>query len=377
MEALARKAAGDGRVALLDLTREYRAHRRELLTAFERVLERMHLLGGEEVRGFETEMAAYLGVRHVRGVASGTDALWIALLAAGLGPGDEVLIQANAFVAAVEAIDRIGARPVATDIRLDDLGPDPDDLAARVGPRTRAILVVHLHGLPVDLDPLLALARERDLVLIEDCSHAHGATLHGRRVGSFGVAGAFSLGVVKNLAAYGDAGLVSTDDPEIAERVKLLGTHGQVQKNEHAFYGANSRLDELQAAMLRVKLRLLDHRNRRRAAIARHYDEKLRGLVATPLADPNRSHVYHQYVVRTPQRDALRAHLATHEIETGVHYPVPIHRQPAWLAAYGDAPGLPRAEQAAREMLSLPVHADLTDGEVERVADVVAGFFGR
>jgi len=377
MKALARSAAGNRRVALLDLTREYRAYRRELLAACERVLERMHLLGGEEVRGFETEMAAYLGVRHVCGVGSGTDALSLAVLAAGLGPGDEVLIQANAFVASVEAIHRAGATPVATDIRLDDLGPDPDDVAARISARTRAILVVHLHGFPVDLRPLVALARTRGLLLIEDCSHAHGATFDGRRVGSFGLAGAFSLGVVKNLAAYGDAGAVSTDDTGIAERVRLLGTHGQVRKNEHELYGTNSRLDELQAAMLRVKLRLLDARNRRRSAIAAHYTERLWGLVVTPPADPRRTHVYHQYVVRTPARDALRAHLAARDIETGVHYPVPIHRQPAWISTFGEPPPLPRAEQAAREMLSLPVHPELTDAEVERVAEAVAGFFTR
>ena len=374
IEALADSAAA-GRVSLLDLTREYRAHRQELRAACERVLARMHLIGGEEVRAFEAEMAAYLGVRHVRGVASGTDALLLAVLAAGLGPGDEVLIQANAFVAAVEALHRAGAIPVPVDIRLDDLGPDPDDLAARLSPRTRGIVVVHLHGLPVDLRPLLGIARERSLVLIEDCSHAHGATLDGRRVGSFGAAGAFSLGVVKNLAAYGDAGLVSTDDDALAERVRLLGTHGQARKNEHVFFGTNSRLDELQAAMLRVKLRALDARNRRRAAIAAHYSERFGEFVVTPPRDPSRTHVYHQYVIRSPEREALRAHLAGLDIETGIHYPVPVHRQPAWRRVFGEAPTLPRAEQAAREMLSLPVHPDLSDEEVERVADAMTSFF--
>jgi dTDP-4-amino-4,6-dideoxygalactose transaminase len=375
MEALARRAARERRVALLDLTREYRAHRHELLGACERVLERMHLLGGEEVLGFEAEMAAYLGVRHARGVASGTDALALAFQAAGLERGDEVLVQANAFVAGVEAIRNAGGTPVAVDIDADDLGPDPDDLAARTTPRTRAVLVVHLHGLPVDLRPVLALARARGLYVIEDCSHAHGAALDGRRVGSFGLAGAFSLGVVKNLAAYGDAGLVSTDDADLAERIKRLGTHGQVRKNEHEVYGSNSRLDELHAAMLRVKLEHLDVRNRRRAAIAAYYSERLGRFVTPPYTDLTRTHVYHQYVVRTPKRDALRARLAERGVETGVHYPVPIHRQPAWLRAYGETPALPRAEQAAREMLSLPVHADLTDVEVERVADGVADFF--
>jgi len=376
MEALARTAVRT-RIPLMDLRREYHASRDELLAACERVLGRMQLIGGEEVRAFEAEMAAYLGVRHVRGVASGTDALWLAVAAAGVGPGDEVLVQANAFVAAVEAVQRAGARPVPVDIRLEDLGPDPEDLAARLSPHTRGLLVVHLYGLPVDLRPLLALARERRLIVIEDCSHAHGATLDGRRVGSFGAAGAFSLGVVKNLAAYGDAGIVATDDGEVAERVRLLGNHGQAKKNEHAVYGANSRLDELQAAMLRVKLRMLDARNRRRVEIASYYTERLHQLVVTPPEVPSRTAVYHQYVVRTPRRDALRAYLAERDIETGIHYPVPIHRQPAWLRTFGEGPALPRAERAARQILSLPVHPDLTDEEVERVADAVSSFFRR
>ncbi|TMB04510.1 MAG: DegT/DnrJ/EryC1/StrS family aminotransferase [Deltaproteobacteria bacterium] len=336
------------RVPLMDLRREYHASRAELLAAWERVLGRMQLIGGEEVRAFEAEMAAYLGVHHVRGVASGTDALWLAVAAAGVGPGDEVLVQANAFVAAVEALQRAGARPVPVDIRLEDLGPDPDDLAARLSPHTRGLLVVHLYGLPVDLRPLLAFARERRLIVIEDCSHAHGATLDGRRVGSFGVASAFSLGVVKNLAAYGDAGIVATDDGELAERVRLLGNHGQAKN---------------------------DARNRRRAEIAAYYTERLHGLVVTPPECPSRTAVYHQYVVRTPRRDALRAYLAERDIETGIHYPVPVHRQPAWIRTFGEGPALPRAERAAREILSLPVHPDLTDEEVEHVADAVRSFF--
>ncbi|HZP40087.1 MAG TPA: DegT/DnrJ/EryC1/StrS family aminotransferase [Candidatus Binatia bacterium] len=376
MEAVARSVERR-RIPLLDLTREYHAHRREFVAACERVLARMHLLGGEELRSFEEEMAAYLGVQHVRGVASGTDALLLSVLAAGIRPGDEVLLQANAFVAAVEALYRAGAVPVPVDIRLEDLGPDPEALAARIGPRTRAIVVVHLYGLPVDLRPILPLAERHGLVLLEDCSHAHGATLDGRRVGSFGKAGAFSLGVVKNLAAYGDGGLVSTNDAALAERVRLLGTHGQVKKNEHAFYGMNSRLDELHAAMLRVKLRALEARNARRVAIAAHYNDRLRGLVTTPVEDPSRTHVYHQYVIRTPERDALRRWLAEHDIDTGVHYPVPIHRQPAWVAVYGETPSLPRAERVAREILSLPVHPDLTDAEVDRVAERTAAFFRR
>lgn len=369
-------AAPDTPVPLLDLRREYLTHRQEFLEACERVLDSMHLLGGPEGRAFESEMAAFLGVKHVRGVASGTDALRLSLRAAGIGPGDEVLIQANAFVAAVEAIADAGAVPVPVDVRDADLGPDVEQMAVRLGPRTRAILVVHLYGLPIDLPPVVELARAHDLVLIEDCSHAHGATFEGRAVGTFGRAGAFSLGVVKNLAAYGDAGMVSTDDEQLAQRVRWLGTHGQVKKNEHALYGGNSRLDELHAAMLRVKLRHLAARNARRAAIAAYYTERLAGLVTPPPADPRRISVYHQYVVRTPRRDDLRAFLAAEGIETGIHYPTPIHRQPAWRAQWAETPALPRAERAAREILSLPVFPDLTDAEVERVADAVARFFG-
>ncbi len=369
------QAPPHGRVRLIDLGREYGACRDELLAACDRVFERMQLLGGEELRAFETEMAAFLGARFVRGVASGTDALRLAVRAAGIGPGDEVLIQANAFVAAVEALVDVGARPVPVDIRLDDLGPDPEHLAALVGPRTRAILLVHLYGLPVDMHPVLALAREQGLVVLEDCSHAHGATLDGRPVGTFGVAGAFSLGVVKNLAAYGDAGVVSSDESAIAERVTLLGKHGQARKNDHAFYGGNSRLDELHAAMLRVKLGRLAARNARRAEIAAYYSDRLADRVVVPPADPRRTHVFHQYVIRTPRREALRQHLAGAGIETGIHYPVPIHRHQAWRDAFGESPALPRAEQVAAEILSVPVHPDLTDAEVERVAESVADFF--
>lgn len=363
------------RVRLLDLRREYRAHRAELLAACERVLDRMQLLGGEELASFEAEMAAYLGTPHVRGVASGTDALALGLGALGLGPGDEVLVQANAFVADVEAIRAVGATPVAVDVREDDLGPDPEALAAQVGPRTRAVLVVHLHGLPADLVPVLALARRHDLAVVEDCSHAHGATLDGRRIGTFGRVAAFSLGVVKNLAAYGDAGLVATAEAALADRVRHLGAHGQATKNVHAFYGTNSRLDELHAAMLRVKLRHLDARNARRRAVAAQYSEWLRDVVAVPMTCPRREAVHHQYVVRTDARDALRAHLDACGIDTGIHYPTPIHRQPAWLAAYGETGPLPHAERLAGQMLSLPMHPDLTEMEIERVVESVRSFF--
>ena len=374
MQALAR-AIQPSRVRMLELTREYLAHREEFLAACDRVLSKGQLLGGDELKAFEAELAALVGTTYAKGVASGTDALRLGAQAAGLRPGDEVLIQANAFVADVEALFDNRIVPVPVDVAEDDLGPDPAALAAAVTPRTRGILVVHLHGVPADMTPILEVARAHRLVVVEDCSHAHGARLDGRHVGSFGAVGAFSLGPIKNLGAYGDAGFVGTNDAEIANTVKLLGTHGQVKKNEHALYGGNSRLDELQAALLRVKLQHLETRNARRRAIADHYCERFYGLVGLPLRDDRRVPAYHQFVIRTDRRAALQQHLATHEIETGVHYPVPIHRQPAWAKIYGDAPAMPRAERIAGEMLSLPVHPDLTDAEVERVAHAVTSFF--
>lgn len=374
-EAVARVAQPEGRVRLMELTREYRAHRDEFLDACDRVLSRMHLLNGEEVKAFEAEFAKYLGVKAAKGVASGTDALRLAVRAAGLGPGDEVLIQANAFMAAVEAIHDSGARPVAVDIQEHDLGPDPQALAAAITPSTRAIMVVHLYGLPIDLTPIQALCAEKQLVLLEDCSHAHGAAFDGQRVGSFGLIGAFSLGVVKNLAAYGDAGVISTNDPALADKIRFLGTHGQVKKNHHEFYGGNSRLDELHAAMLRVKLQHLEARTQRRQAIAARYTERLHNLVVTPPRDPRRTHVFHQYVVRTPDRAKLQQHLETRNVETGIHYPAPIHRQPAWQGQWGDGPALPVVERVAKEILSLPMHPDLTDAEVEQVICAVEAFF--
>jgi dTDP-4-amino-4,6-dideoxygalactose transaminase len=376
MQALAGAAIEPSRVRMLELTREYQAHREEFLAACDRVLSRGQLLGGDELKAFEGELAALVGTKHVKGVASGTDALRLGVRAAGLKPGDEVLVQANAFVADVEALYDAGCVPVPVDVDEADLGPDVAALAAAVGPKTRGILVVHLHGLACDMPAVMAVAREHGLVVVEDCSHAHGATLDGRHVGAFGAVGAFSLGPIKNLGAFGDAGFVSTDDAEIANTVKLLGTHGQVKKNEHAFYGGNSRLDELHAAMLRVKLRHLEARNARRRAIADHYCERFYGRVGLPLRDARRVPVYHQFVIRTDRRAALQQHLAAADVETGVHYPVPIHRQTAWKATYGDAPALPKAERLAGEMLSLPVHPDLGDAEVERVASAVVRFFG-
>jgi dTDP-4-amino-4,6-dideoxygalactose transaminase len=363
-------------IPLLDLKREHTAIQHELQEAWSATLATMHLLKGENVAAFEREVAAYIGTTYARGVASGTDALLLAVLGLGIGPGDEVVTHANAFAAAVEAVHHAGAQPVLVDVEVDGLGPDPSALAQAITRRTKAVIVVHLYGSPLQLAPVEELVARHKLVLIEDCSHAHGAGRDGRKVGTIGGAGCFSAGVVKNLGAYGDAGFITSSDAELVERIRLLRTHGQEKKNHHVLYGFNSRLDELQAAVLRVKLRHLEARNRRRRDIAAYYAGRFAHLeLRVPREHSSEVHVYHQYVIRTAQRDRLRAHLERAGVETGIHYPVPLHRQPAWLRRYGESPRLPRAERLAQEILSLPVFPDLTDTEVERVADAVVSFF--
>ncbi len=363
------------KIPLLDLKREHEAIREELQQAWAATLATMHLLKGENVAAFEREIAAYVGTPYACGVASGTDALLLAVLGLGIGRGDEVITHANAFAAAVEAVHHAGAQPVLVDVEADGSGPDPDAVAAAITSRTKAIMVVHLYGSPLQLAPIESLVQRHRLALIEDGSHAHGASRDGRRVGTFGRAGCFSAGVVKSLGAYGDAGFVTTADADLYARLRLLQTHGQEQKNRHVLYGFNSRLDEIQAAVLRVKLRHLEARNQRRRAIAAYYGERFNDLdVRVPCEQMGEVHVYHQYVIRSAQRDRLRAHLQGAGIETGIHYPAPLHRHPAWLRRYGESPRLPRAERLAQEVLSLPVFPDLTDAEVEHVAAAVITF---
>ncbi len=363
-------------IPLLDLKREYELIREEVQQAWSATLATMHLLKGENVAAFEREIAAYIGTPHALGVASGTDALLLTVLGLGISAGDEVILHANAFAAAAEAVHHAGAHPVLVDVEADGLGPDPDAVARAITPRTKAVMVVHLYGSPLQIHAVAEIASRHRLALIEDCSHAHGACRDGRKVGTFGRAGCFSAGVVKNLGAYGDAGFVTTADGELLTQLRLLQAHGQEKKNQHVRYGFNSRLDELQAAILRIKLRHLDTRNRRRRQIAAYYSERFAALgVRVPQEQPGEVHVYHQYVIRTTERERLRAHLQAAGVESGIHYPVPLHRQPAWLRRYGESPPLARAERLAQEILSLPVFPDLTDAEVEHVARAVSAFF--
>ncbi|HXG21591.1 MAG TPA: DegT/DnrJ/EryC1/StrS family aminotransferase [Methylomirabilota bacterium] len=363
-------------IPLLDLTREIRDIRPEVEVLWRGLLERPQFLNGEHVKSFEREMADFLGVSHVVGTASGTEALILGLAACGIGEQDEVILPANAFIAALEAVWWLKARPVLVDVQDWDLGPDPEQIRRKLTRRTKALVVVHLYGLPVNLEPLLEICRTAGIQLIEDCSHAHGALYRQRKVGGFGAVGCFSTGVVKNLGAFGEAGFVATQDESIARQLRLLRAHGQEEKNVHLCYGANGRLDEMQAAILRLKLRSLEERNARRREIARLYTEAFATLdITLPWEDAQRVGVYHQYVIRTRQREALRAHLRARGIETGVHYPSPLHRQPAWRKYYRQALSLPNAERAAQEILSLPVFPDLTSQEIDAVIDGVQSFF--
>ena len=325
---------------------------------------------GPEVAAFEREFAAYHGVRHAVGVANGTDAIELALRAGDIGAGDEVITVAHTALATVAAIEATGAKPALADIEPETYTLCPQSARALVTPRTRAIVAVHLYGGLADMDALLDLAAAHDLLLIEDCAQAHGALYKGRKVGAMGAMGAFSFYPTKNMGAYGDGGAVITDDAALADRLRKQRNYGQVSRYQHASRGTNSRLDEMQAAVLRVKLAHLDALNERRREIAAIYDEGLRG-VRKPSARADCQHVYHLYVIRDARRDQLMADLQERDIGTLIHYPVPVHLQASHRDLGMGAGSLPHTEAAAREILSLPLYIGLSDADVLRVCRAI------
>ena len=353
----------------------YFAHREEIDAAIARVLESGRYILGPEVAAFEREFAVFIGVAHGVGVASGTDALVLAIQACGIGPGDEVITVAHTAVATVAAIELAGATPVLIDIEPAHFGMDPAKIEAAIGGRTKGIIPVHLYGHPVDLDPVLAIARARGLRVIEDCAQAHGARYRDHVVGSLGDVAAFSFYPTKNLGAIGDGGLVATNDAAIAERARQLRQYGWADRYVSDSTGTNSRLDELQAAVLRVKLKYLAAENDTRRRLAARYAELLAGRdLVLPAERPRATHVYHLYVVRSGDRDGLIAHLARSDVRALVHYPIPAHLQPAYHGRLRGADRLPQAEAAARQVLSLPMYPELSVRDVERVAEAIAGF---
>ncbi len=351
----------------------YLAHREAIDAAVRRVLEGGRYILGREVEAFETEFAAFCGAAHAVAVASGTDALALALRAVGVRPGDGVATVAHTAVATVAAIEMIGAVPVLIDVD-DAHGIDPGRLADALavppaGIAIRAVIPVHLYGQPVDLDAVSDLAGRHGAALVEDCSQAHGATWRGRRVGTIGAIGAFSLYPTKNLGALGDGGILTTNDPDHGARLRALRQYGWTDHTVSLSVGVNSRLDEIQAAILRVKLAHLDAGNGRRREIAAAYDRGLGGsAIETPRRRSAAGHVFHQYVAVCDDRDTLRTALGDRGIMTGIHYPVPIHEQPAYRGRLPLGPGgLPRTEGFARRIVSLPMFPELDDSRLERV----------
>ncbi len=363
-------------VPQLDLSAQYAAIGAEVRTAVERVMASQQFVLGRKGTALEEEIAKLCGVAHGVGVASGTDALTLALRACGVQAGDEVLLPPFTFVATGSAVSALGAKPVFADIRPDTYNVDPAEFERRVTPRTRAIVAVHLYGLAADMDPMLAFAKSRNLPVIEDNAQAIGASYRGRRTGSLGDAACLSFYPTKNLGAYGDAGMVVTNSAELAARVRTLRNHGQAAKYLSNEPGWNSRLDEIQAAILRVKLRHLSNWQRARQDHAAEYNRLFSQIpgVMPPLAPEGFEHVYHQYTIRIEPRDALHKFLSERKIGSTVYYPCPLHLQPLY-ASHGHKTGdFPHAERAAKEVLSLPMYPELRKEQIARVAEAVAEF---
>ena len=360
-------------IPYLDLKAQYQSIRKEMDEAVLRVIASGGYVLGEEVASFEKEFAAYCGTAGGVGVNSGTSALHLALLAIGVGPGDEVITTPFTFVASVLAIEYAGARPVLADIDPATLNLDPSLLRAAITKNTKAILPVHLHGRPADMNAITSIAREAGVKVIEDAAQAHGADVDGKLCGSIGDLGCFSFYPGKNLGAYGEGGFVSTSNPEYEQTIRELRDYGQQGKYNHVRKGFNYRLESLQAAILRVKLRHLHDWTEARRRLARLYDELLEDSgVDTPQATPG--HVYHVYAIRTPNRDRLQAYLREQEIPTLVHYPAPVHLLESHRDLGYAAGAFPHSEAAAREVLSLPLYPEMTDEHVRTVADAIRRF---
>jgi dTDP-4-amino-4,6-dideoxygalactose transaminase len=361
-------------IPFVDLKAQYASIREDVNAAIQRVLDSAQFTLGPEVAAFVAEFADWCGAREGVGVNTGTSALHLALLAAGVGPGDEVITVPFTFVATVSAIHYTGARPVFVDIDPRTFTIDARAVEAAITPRTRALVPVHLYGQPADMDPILEIAARHGLVVVEDAAQAHGAEYRGRRVGSIGDMGCFSFYPGKNLGAYGEGGMVVTNNPAYARTIRMLRDWGAERKYEHVLKGFNYRLETIQAAVLRVKLRHLEAWTQARLAGAAHYDRLLAGSgVATPRVAPGSRHVYHIYAIRTPERHAWQQALHAQGIQTGVHYPTPVHLLPAF-ADLGHVRGqFPHAERAASEGLSLPMYAELAASDREEVARAVIG----
>ena len=367
----------ESQIQFVDLKRQYAPFKEEILSGISQVLDGMHLFLGENVQAFEKEFADFCGVKHGIGVSDGTSALHVILRALEIGPGDEVITVPNTFVATAEAIVLAGAKPAFVDIDQATCLMDLDQVESKINAHTKAILPVHLYGQMVDMEKLKAIADRHGLKIIEDACQAHGSAFNGKQAACYGDAAAYSFYFSKNLGAYGEGGFVSTNDDEIARRVRMIRDHGSEAKYQHDLMGMNARLDEIQAVVLRAKVKHLAAWNDARRQHASLYRQLLDGTPAVPVEEAARARsVYHLFVVRLPRRDALQGFLKERGIFTGIHYPIPIHLQKAFAFLGHKAGEFPETEKAVGEILSLPMFAEMTDEEITRVAKGVKEFYG-
>lgn len=354
-----------------DLVLEFRSIHTEIMSAIENVLHKGNYILGQQVEEFEKEFSDYINVKHTIGVNSGTDALFIALTALGIGPGDEVITVAHTFISTVDSITRNGASPILVDIDKDTFCIDPEKVKSRITQKTKAIIPVHLYGHPADMEPILDLAQKHGLYVIEDASQAHGGLYKKQKIGGIGHLGCFSFYPIKNLGAYGDAGAIVTNDDSLEKKIRMLRNYGRSGRYIHEFVGINSRLDELQATVLRVKLRHLDAWIEKRRNISKEYSNELKGLpIALPVEKDYAKHAYHLYVIRSKEREKLLKGMEKLNIPVAVHYPVPVHKQNAYSQKLSGI-SLPETEEACSQILSLPMHPFLKSDEIKTIAQTI------
>lgn len=363
-------------IPFVDLQAQYQSIREEMDAAVRSVIEETAFIGGPRLQAFEKAFASYCGVAHAVGVSNGTDAIRLALLGCGIGPGDEVITVPNTFIGTTEAITMTGAQIRFVDVDPASLNMDPSLLEKAVTGKTKAVVPVHLYGRPADMGPILDIAKKHGLKVVGDAAQAHGSEYKGKKIASLGDAVAFSFYPGKNLGAYGDAGAVATNDPEIARKVAALRDHGRAQKYEHDMEGFNCRMDALQAAVLNVKLRHIGRWTELRRRNAALYREHLSGIpgLTLPAEDGNAAPVHHLYVVQSGDRDGLQKHLQARGISTGIHYPIPLHRQKAYARLNHAEGSFPVTEGAARHILSLPIFPELTEAQIRQVAEQIRKF---
>ncbi len=363
-------------VPIVDLRAQYQEIQWEIDRAVQDVLESGWYIFGNAVGKFEEEMRSYLSIEAAFGCGNGTDALTLAMMAYGFGPGDEVILPAFSFVAPLEAIVLCGAKPCFVDVDPASFNIDPDGIEVAMTPATKAIIVVHLYGQCCDMDRIMKLARERGVRVIEDAAQSFGASRSGRRAGSMGDICCFSFYPTKNLSCMGDGGMIGTGDPDVVDKIRFLRNHGEVEKYRHAMVGMNSRLDELQAAILLAKLPFVERWNKKRAEIAARYDQEFKDLDLTiPTVEEGNVHIYHQYTLQSARRDRLIAHLQTKNIATAVHYPFPLTQQPAYTGFVEDPDTFPVANRLSQQVLSLPIFPQMSDDQVVRVIEGVRSYF--